>query len=159
MAEEKYLVFSLGEYRYGMLLSVVNGIEDNYVVCPAHYESKDIKGIIHLRNSIIPIYDLYRKFRVFSKAERDKSLVVANIHGFDLGIEVDGIVGIYVVDETEVKAVPKVVRNDENTCLTGVMNINDAVKDNDVVMIVDVDKLFTKEEIAELSKEIEDNKE
>lgn len=160
MAEVKYLVFSLGEQRYGIDLSNVNGIEEDCVISHAHYESHDIKGVIHLRDMIIPVFDLKRKFCVLQSTANSKtSLIITEIHGFNLAIEVDSIVGIHVLDsEKDIKPVPVVVRNDDNGCLVGVMNIDNAIKKRDVVMNIAVEKLMSKSEMEDVNKAIKDKK-
>lgn len=160
MAEVKYLVFSLGNQRFGIDLSNVNGIEEDCVISHAHYESHDIKGVIHLRNMIIPVFDLKRKFRVLQSTLNSKtSLIITEVHGYNLAVEVDGIVGIYVVDtEKDIQSMPVVVRNDENECLVGVMNIDNAIKKSDVVMNIAVDKLLSETEMEDINKAIDDKK-
>ena len=157
MAEVKYVVFSLGEQRYGINLDKVNGIEEDYVISASHYESNDIKGIIHLRNMIIPVFDLKRKFGLVGRDNtKARGIILTEIHGYNLAIEVDRVVGIYEVDsQRDINPIPKVVCNSDNKCLVEVMNINDAVKNNDVVVNISVDKLLTNNQMQELSEALE----
>lgn len=158
MAEVKYVVFSLGGQRYGVDLESVNGIEEDFVVSHAHYESYDIKGVIHLRNMIIPVFDLKRKFGLKGiDNTKAKGLILTEIHGYNLAIEVDSVIGIYVVDsDKDINSIPNIVHNNDNDCLIEVMNINDAVKDNDVVINIAVDKLLSSGEMEDLSKALEE---
>ena len=55
MAVTKYIVFHLNDQKYSMKLTKINGIEYVYHVVPVPMGPACIKGIIHLRNEVIPV--------------------------------------------------------------------------------------------------------
>ena len=64
MADTKYIVYTLGEQRYCMRLSNINGIEQVYNIISVPMGADFIKGIIYLREQIVPIYDLKGRFGI-----------------------------------------------------------------------------------------------
>ena len=58
MAEIKYMVFGLEDQLYSLKLSNINGIEYIYNIVPVPAGARFMKGIIHLRNNIVPVYNL-----------------------------------------------------------------------------------------------------
>ena len=126
MAEVKYLVFLLGNQKYGVRLSVIDGIERTYNVVPVPLGAKYIKGIIHLRDIIVPLFDIKSNFEITEEPDIvDRQLLITETHGIKLGLEVDNVVGIVPVDDTDVKAIPIIVKSDETGYLENVIKITE----------------------------------
>lgn len=88
MAVTKYIVFRLNDQKYSMKLTKINGIEYVYHVVPVPMGPACIKGIIHLRNEVIPVFSLKRLFGMPEEAA-DTQLLITETHGMKLAIEVD----------------------------------------------------------------------
>lgn len=156
MAEVKYLVFLLGSQKYGIRLSVIDGIEKNYDVVPVPLGAEYIKGIIHLRDTIVPLFDIKSNFRITEEPELlDRQLLVTETHGIKLGIEVDNVVGIVPVDEENVKKIPIIVKSDETNYLENVVKIKDGTK-TEIVITVSVDNIMSDREFESVSDALEE---
>lgn len=156
MAEVKYLVFLLGNQKYGIRLSVIDGIEKDYDVVPVPLGAEYIKGIIHLRDTIVPLFDIKSNFRITEEPELlDRQLLVTETHGIKLGIEVDNVVGIVPVDEENVKKIPIIVKSDETNYLENVVKIKDGTK-TEIVITVSVDNIMSDREFESVSDALEE---
>lgn len=156
MAEVKYLVFLLGSQKYGIRLSVIDGIEKNYDVVPVPLGAEYIKGIIHLRDTIVPLFDIKSNFRITEEPELlDRQLLITETHGIKLGIEVDNVVGIVPVDEGNVKKIPIIVKSDETNYLENVVKIKDGTK-TEIVITVSVDNIMSDREFESVSDALEE---
>ena len=130
MSEIKYIVFTLGDQRYCTKLD-------------------KIKGIIHLREEVIPIYDIKQKFNMDDCNDGDKQILVAETHDMKIGIEVDSVLAIVSVDEKDIKPTPKVVMGDETGYLDGVVKIDNVGNFNakaDIVLSIGIDTIMSEEE-------------
>lgn len=159
MAEIKYIAFGLGDQRYGITLSKINGIEQVYHVVPVPMGAEYIKGIIHLRDEVIPVYDLKKRFGIADivTASDDRQLLLAETHGMKLGIEVDSVLGIVEVNDTDVKKVPTVVRSEETDYLENIVRMKlPAMTNQDVVLSVSVDRIMTEQEFDSVSNALAD---
>ena len=157
MALTKYIIFMLGEQKYSMRLSKINGIEQLYNVVPVPVGAPFIKGIIHLRNEIIPIYDLKERFRIEGEPEIcNKQLLVSETHNMKLAFEVDDMVGIYAIEDEDVKSVPPVVKSEETGYLESVIKVDfPDTNTSEIIICVSVDKLMSENEFANVSEALE----
>ena len=78
MAVTKYIVFRLNDQKYSMKLTKINGIEYVYHVVPVPMGPACIKGIIHLRNEVIPVFSLKRLFGMPEEAAEMQLLIAAH---------------------------------------------------------------------------------
>lgn len=159
MAETKYIVYTLGTQRYCMRLSNINGLEQVYTVIPVPMGADYISGIIHLREQIVPIYDLKKRFGLEAAASDTKQLIVAETHGIKLGIEVDGVLGIVSVEDNDIKTVPAVCCSSETGYLENVVNVRLPEEQKKGIMIsISIDNIMSESEFANVADAIEDRK-
>lgn len=161
MAEIKYIIFGLGEQNYSMKLSRINGIEQIYNIIPVPKTDQCIQGIIHLRNEIVPVYDLKYRFGIEEEREdANKQLLVIQNKDIRLGIEVDEVIGIIAVPEENIKESPQVVRNGDTGYLENVIKVHFAETDTDEIMLsIDVDNLVSESELMSLHQAMEQTEE
>ena len=157
MAEEKYIIFTVGDQKYGMRLLRINGIEQNYKLVPVPLGAQFIKGIIHLRGSVVPVYDLRAKFSIEGTGPKEKQLLMAETHGISMGFEVDDVLGIFSVEETDVNNIPMVVQTDDTGYLEGVIRVQFAgEREPEILLTVAVDTIMTEGEFATVSEALEE---
>ncbi|MCM1288710.1 MAG: chemotaxis protein CheW [Clostridium sp.] len=151
MAEVKYLVFLLGNQKYGVRLSVIDGIERTYNVVPVPLGAKHIKGIIHLRDTIVPLFDIKSNFEITEDADIvDRQLLITETHGIKLGIEVDNVVGIVPVDDADIKTIPIIVKTNETGYLENVVKITENGK-TEIIMTISVDDIMSDRDFENVS--------
>lgn len=145
MAEIKYIIYLLGDQKYSMKLSKINGIEYVYNVVPVPMGADCIKGIIHLRNNIVPIYNLKGQFGIYTEAENaNPQMLICETHGIKIGIEVDDVLGIIPIPEEDIKSVPHVVHNDNTGYLENIIKVTlPETGETEIMIAVDVDKLMS----------------
>ncbi len=156
MAEIKYMVFGLEDQKYGLKLSSINGIESIYSIVPVPAGAEYMKGIIHLRNQIVPVYNLKEKFNLQeSDSAIDRQLLITETHGLKLALEVDAVIGIIPVPEENIKNVPDVVRSDDTTYLGKVIKVTlpESGK-TEIVLTISVRNLLTDNECDSISSVI-----
>lgn len=157
MAETKYIIFTLGEQKYSMKLSKINGIEQSYNVVPFPVGTEYIKGIIHLRESVIPVYDLKARFQIDDEScGRGKQLLVAETHDLKMGFEVDDVLGIIPVDDEDVKDIPSVARSEETAYLEDVIKVSFPESGNSEIMLsISVDNIMSENDFDDISDALE----
>lgn len=161
MAEEKYIVFNLDAQRYGIRLSRINGIEQNCEIVRVPKGGQFIKGIVYLRNEIIPVYDL--KKRLGDGAEITKNgnqLLIADIDGIKIGFETDEVIGILPVADEDIKEIPQVISNKDTEYLENIIKVTYA--DNkkwEIIISIDVDGLISENEMSTIREVIEESAE
>jgi len=64
MEEFKPVVFKLGDRRFGIDISKIQGIEKEQHIVPVPNTEDYIIGIMNLRGDVIPVYSLKKKFNI-----------------------------------------------------------------------------------------------
>ncbi len=157
MAEIKYMVFGLEDQLYSLKLSNINGIEYIYNIVPVPAGAKFMKGIIHLRNQIVPVFNLKEKFGIEeTNTSTEKQLLITETHGMKLAIEVDSVKGIIPVPEEDIKKVPEVVKGGDTGYLENVIKVTlpETMK-TEIVITISIDNLMPDADFDNIASSIE----
>lgn len=153
MEELKYIIFQLGEEKYGMNLSHVNGIEQDYHIIPVPNAPEGIKGIINLRGVVIPVDSLRERFGMDSRVDHPgKSMLVTKSSGTLLAYEVDAVLGIEEMAPENINKMPFVASNEETFFMEQVLHVK-----QEIIIAINVDKVLSEEMAEALNQMIEEN--
>jgi purine-binding chemotaxis protein CheW len=148
-----YLTFKIGEEIYAAnVKNVVNIVELSKITkvpCSPEY----MLGIVNLRGMVLPVVDARIKFGL---KQTDYTVntcilvldVIVNNKSVLVGALVDAVKEVIEIDVLDIKEPPTIGFNNKNYFITGVFKKND---DDVFVMIVDLDSVFSTEEIIELN--------
>ena len=106
-----------------------------------------IKGIINFRGEVVPVFESRSKFNLPQRSE-DASYVVivfdlskdADI--FRIGTVVDRVKDVITIDDEEIKPVPPMSKEFNTEFLKGIFK-----QQNDFIMLLNVEKVFTGDEL------------
>ncbi len=157
MAEIKYMVFGLEDQLYSLKLSNINGIEYIYNIVPVPAGAQFMKGIIHLRNQIVPVFNLKEKFGIEeTNTSTEKQLLITETHGLKLAIEADSVKGIIPVPEEDIKTVPEVVKGGDTGYLENVIKVTlpETMK-TEIVLTISIDNLMPDADFDSIASTIE----
>lgn len=154
MDELKFIVFRLGNEKYSMNLEKVSGIEREYHIIPVPNAPADINGIINIRGEVIPVYSLRTRFGMDRHVENpEKSLLLTRTSGTVIAYEVDEVLGISQMVPSDIVKMPRVASNENTDFMENVLRVK-----KDIVIVINVDKVLSKEIQSELERLIEENK-
>ena len=74
----KPVVFLLGKEMYGVDINLVQSIEKDLNVVPVPNSQSYIKGIVNMRNEVIPVYSLARKFGKEQEATAESTIIISS---------------------------------------------------------------------------------
>ncbi|PKM45537.1 MAG: chemotaxis protein CheW [Firmicutes bacterium HGW-Firmicutes-8] len=96
--ERQYVIFKLGAEVFGLDINKVKEIIVYQETTNIPGSGQLIEGIINLRGSVIPIFNLRRKFG-FPEAEKTRSarIVVVEANDSTVGIVVDGVSEVLII--------------------------------------------------------------
>jgi purine-binding chemotaxis protein CheW len=147
----KHLTFSLGDEHYGLGIMRVQEIIGLTPVTKVPRLPDHVAGVIDLRGRVIPVIDLRQAFGMEKAEATQRTCVIVVRVQRDVG---DGTVTGLIVDEVsdvadltadQIEAVPGFGAGVDTSFLTGVGRIDDRV-----VMLLDIDRLLSAEQITEL---------
>jgi purine-binding chemotaxis protein CheW len=147
----KYLTFQLGPEIYGIPILKVQEIIGLMNITPVPRTPAFMRGIINLRGKIIPVVDLRAKFCLERHADTERTCIivveVARGNGrVVMGVIVDEVSEVLDIALGQLEPTPSFGAGDELDFITGIGKVGQKV-----VMLLDMDGLFTGDEMAGLA--------
>lgn len=146
-----FLSFLIGEEYFAVPVSKVLKVLEKQPISKVPNSPNYIRGVISFRGNIISVIRTHVKFGL-PEPESDSKYVIITLElkrGQDtliLGALADKVKDVIQIPEAEIKPVPE-MDNDFNTdFLTGIYQKNDRF-----IMLLDVDKVFSRDEIAQVT--------
>lgn len=150
---DSYLSFKLGDELFA--INVVKALEILEIprITRVPKAPEYMRGVINLRGNVLPVIDARTRFGL-PKVEKsvDTCIIVMEIaingESVRLGAIVDSVQEVVQIDETNIQPPPRIGNKYRTEFLTGMGKI-----DNQFVMILDIDALFSAEELSLLKKQ------
>lgn len=149
--EGKYLTFSLGRERYGIGIMDVREIIGMTDIHEVPKIPRFFKGVINLRDKVIPVMDLRLKFGMEEKEYHERTcIIVTEISGVKgstlMGIIVDSVTEVANIREQEVEDPPAFGRQLDTSSLLGMAKLKSGV-----TILLDIDHILHTDEIIQLA--------
>ena len=150
--ENQFLTFFLDDQKYGLPISCIKEINRMTDITSLPNTKPYVRGVLNLRGKVIPVVDLRLKFDMPEvDATKHTCIVVIEAKFGDLGIVVDAVDAVVNVDGSQIEPPPELDLGTNQNHLLGLAKLND-----DVIIIIDVLRSFSKEEIAGITAEHEE---
>lgn len=146
----QYLIFNLASEEYGVDILKVQEIRGWTAVTRVPHTPSYVQGVFNLRGTIVPIIDLRQRLGM-PKIEYTAStvVIVLSIHAQPgrrvLGIVVDGVSDVLNIPAEAIRPPPDLGTAIRSEFLSGM-----ATLDKRMLVLLDLDKLLTAEEIGQL---------
>ncbi len=145
---ERYLTFYLGEEQYGIAIDRIKEIIAIMKVTNVPKTPEYMRGVINLRGSIIPVVDTRLRFGMESKEEdMHTAIVIVEVDKVNIGFIVDRVEEVASIDSANLSEPPKFGNSIDTDFICSM-----AQMDENVVMILDVLKLFQADELISLEQ-------
>lgn len=147
-AEKQVLVFSLANEELGLDIHYAREVLRLEVVHPLVQGPGFIEGVINLRNHIIAVMDLRKRFDL--KPREDNSgarIIICKVDKFIVGLIVDGVSEVLSLSKADIQATPGVVSMQmKDNYLSGIAKAGERI-----IYLIDLARILTSEEIINLS--------
>ncbi len=145
----KYLTFRLGAEEFGLEILKVQEIIKMMDITKVPRTPPFVSGVINLRGKVISVVDLRLKFELETRATTEKTcvIVVQITRGegkLILGLIVDEVSEVLDIAANQIEAPPEFGAAVDTAFILGMGKVG-----KKVVMLLDVDRIFTVSEIAE----------
>ncbi|MBN1616486.1 MAG: chemotaxis protein CheW [Spirochaetales bacterium] len=150
-AQFQLVTFQLGEELYGVDIMDVKEIvrvQDIRTIPNAPYY---VEGIFNLRSEIIPIINLHKRFHL-KKAHVDEGdeylggFIILNIEGNKLGIVIDRIARVVMIQQTDIQPPPQMISGIGAEYIHGVVR-----QEAGYLIVLDIRRLFDPKELQKLA--------
>lgn len=151
----KYLTFSLDAEEYGIPIGKVKEIIGMMTITGMPQMPAFIKGVINLRDHVIPVVDLRLKFAMPEAASTERTcIIVIESSGLpgprmapQVGVIVDSVSEVAAITEQQVEQAPS-LWNGEDDCrvIMGIAKLASGIK-----ILLDIDKVLASAELTSVS--------
>ena len=144
--ELRWVTFRLQNEKYGINVMQVQEVLRVSEIAPVPGAPDYVLGIINLRGNVVTVIDTRKRFGLIPK-EMDDSTRIVIIESDDqvVGILVDSVAEVVDLRVSEMEAAPNVGTEESAKFIQGV-----ASHDSELLILVDLNRLLTDEEWAEM---------
>ena len=147
----KYLTFTLGNEGYGIPILKVKEIIGIMRITDLPNLPSYLKGVVNLRDRVIPIMDLRLKFSMHPQDNTERTCIVVvevmqPTGAILLGLLVDGVSEVVNYTGEEIEAPPALGSDQGGRYILGLAKRNDQVK-----ILLDIDRVVSNEDVISLA--------
>ena len=143
----QWVTFRLDNESYGInVMQVQEGLRPTEIA-PVPGAPTYVLGIINLRGNVVTVIDTRQRFGLTPAPITDNTrIVIIEADKQVVGILVDSVAEVVYLRQSEIETAPNVGTDESAKFIQGVCN-----KNNELLILVDLEKMMTEDEWAELS--------
>lgn len=142
----QWVTFRLAGETYGINVMQVQEVLRYTDIAPVPGASYHVLGIINLRGKVVTVIDTRIRFGLPKGEINDNTrIVIIEASSHVIGILVDSVAEVVYLRQSEIDSTPNVGNEDSSRYIQGVCH-----KDGELLILVDLDKMLSEEEWAEL---------
>lgn len=143
----QWVTFRLDNETYGINVMQVQEVLRYTEIAPVPGAPAYVMGIINLRGNVVTVIDTRSRFGLPSAEVTENSrIVIIEAEKQVIGILVDSVAEVVYLRSSEIDSAPNVGTEDSAKFIQGVSN-----RDDELLILVDLNKLLNDEEWDELS--------
>jgi purine-binding chemotaxis protein CheW len=148
MATVQYLTFKLADETFALDVAKVREILEQSNITKVPQTPEFMRGVINLRGSVVPVIDMRLKFGMTATEQTvNTCIIVAEVQMEDeivvLGALADSVQEVIEMEPEQIEATPHIGTRMNTDFIKGM-----GKHDGRFVMILDIDKVFTSEELT-----------
>ncbi len=144
----QYLSFKLDEEDFALDISKVREVLDFVRITKVPQTPDFMEGVINLRGSVVPVVDLNKKFSIKDTEKTMNTRIIigeVDIEGASvvLGFMADSVHEVIELDPESIEPAPRIGTSLNTNFIRGM-----GKRDEEFIMILDIDKIFSSEELS-----------
>lgn len=149
----QYLTFKLDEEVFALDVGKVKEILEYTTVTKVPQTPEFMRGVINLRGSVVPVIDLRLKFGMTSTEQTiNTCIIVAEVdmegETILLGALADSVQEVNEMEPEQIESAPHIGTKLNTDFIKGM-----GKRDGNFIMILDIDKVFSSEELTSLAEQ------
>ncbi|MEW6067600.1 MAG: chemotaxis protein CheW [Nitrospirota bacterium] len=153
----QYLTFKLAEEVFAIQISKVREVLEYTPMTKVPRTPDFMRGVINLRGNVVPVIDLRLKFGMPPTERTINTCIIimevaVNDETLVIGALADSVQEVVEIDPEKIEPAPRIGTNLNIEFLEGM-----GKRDDDFVMILDIDEVFSGEEVAIVQKSSGEN--
>lgn len=147
MTGNQYVIFRLGETRFGVEIGQVMRVVRLSPITRVPRAPHFLEGVINYHSQIVPVVDLKKRMALPGGEEYGDAarILIVELATQPVGMLVDAVAGIARLPEEAIEPPPEMVAQVNGIYLTGV-----AHHEERLTMLLDLSRVLTVEQVAEV---------
>ena len=142
----QWVTFRLDNETYSINVMQVQEVLRHTEIAPVPGAPGYVLGIVNLRGNVVTVIDTRQRFGLMPAEVTDQTrIVIIEAERQVIGILVDSVAEVVYLRQSEIETAPHVGNDESAKFIQGVCNKND-----ELLILVDLDKLMSDDEWAEL---------
>jgi purine-binding chemotaxis protein CheW len=147
-SEQQLVVFTLSDESYGVDIAKISGIERMHEITKVPRTPNFVQGVINLRGRVIPVVHLRKLFRLpEGEITKETRIVVVDIGGQQIGVQVDEVTEVLTISTEAIEPASSIMTSADSDFMLGIAKL-----DEKLVILLDLDKVLSNKENAQLSE-------
>jgi purine-binding chemotaxis protein CheW len=143
-AMQQFISFRIGDEEYAIDIMTVREIKGWTEVTVLPKQPEFILGVLNLRGTIVPIFDLRCRFGLgLTQATKTHVVIIVSVLDRILGLLVDAVSDILTINSDEIRSVPEMDRAVSTEFLSGIIAVNDTM-----VVLLSLESLFGRDALV-----------
>ena len=143
----QYVTFRLAEETYAINVMQVQEVLRVSEIAPVPGAPHYVLGIVNLRGNVVTVIDARRRLGLESREPDDASrVVIIEVSNQVVGILVDSVAEVIELAAADIEPAPNVGNDESSKYIQGV-----ASRDGELTIVVDLNKLLSDEEWADVA--------
>lgn len=141
------VTFEVGSEEFAVDILAVREINRMMQITRVPQSPTDVEGVINLRGRIVPVVDLRNRFGMDRReASAESRIIVVEVSAHTVGFIVDRVHEVLRIDRTIVEPAPAMATSVDGDYIQGVGKLDDRL-----LILIDLDRLFSRKELSELT--------
>jgi len=142
----QWVTYQLEEETYGINVMQVQEVLRITEIAPVPGAPVYVLGIINLRGNVVTVIDTRSRFGLpLHNSDDNSRIIIVEANGSVIGMLVDSVAEVVYLHQSEINIAPNVNSDDSSRFIQGVSS-----REEQLLILVDVDKLLSEEEISDL---------
>jgi len=152
MSEAQLVIFELDGQNYGVEMGYVYGINrvKDFRVTKIPNTPSFVDGVINLRNKIIPLYNLRKKFLLNTYSDNSVGeIMIVNVGSISVGLIVDEVIDIVKINEQDTEEAPEIIAGMDNKYIHSIGKVN-----GEMIIILDTCRILSEKDYEQLKSSV-----
>lgn len=149
---DTYLSFMIDNEFFAVTVGKVLEVLQKQKITRVPNVTDDIVGVTNFRGDIIPVFETRTRFGLPNRGALDKHVIIVieitvNNNTSTIGAMADKVKDVINIEEKDILEVPKMSNKIKEDLISGIYK-----QKEDYIMLLDVDKMFSEQEVQALSE-------
>jgi purine-binding chemotaxis protein CheW len=151
---DKYLAFHIKNKTYCLRIDIISDIIEIQNITDIPDMPSFVKGVINLRGKIIPVMDMRKRLGDAEVEYGDRTCIInISIDNTTIGLIVDTVSEVLKISDSNIAEPPRFKDSNNARFISGIGKL----KDDNVVIILDAEKILFEKEIEVVKKLVKEN--